>query len=137
MPCAMFQRAESTAALLGFDAATAFFADCVAPSPAPALLWVAHLDPAGRCLQLASYPLGAGAIVLPARAILSDAARLGGAALLLAHRDDSDGPGRHRPLERAATRLLAHAAEACGITLLDHLVFEAGGVTSMRRVGLL
>ena len=139
----MFEAAATAvpAPLAGVDAASAFFhasllfAGNVDPLAGEEVLWVAHLDEAAYCLHLQSYPLGAGASVLPARAILSDAARLGAAGLLLAHRQrDADPP---RPAERAATRLRAAAASACGLTLVDHLVFGSDGCTSMRRVGVL
>jgi len=132
----MLQQAAAPARLAGVAAAQAYFAGCIDPLDDDATLWVAFLDEGTRCLRLTAYRLGAGASVLPARAILTDAARVGAAGLLLAHHQRG-GDLRPSPAARAATRLLAAAAEACHLTLVDHLVFAGEDCTSMRRLGAL
>ncbi|URD59705.1 hypothetical protein M8312_07670 [Sphingomonas sp. KRR8] len=132
----MLQRAETPATLAGVDAARAFFAGCVDPLAGHETLWVAHLDEGARCIHLQAYPDAAGIGETPLPEILADAAEQGSAGLLLAHRQ----PGRDsspRRTDRAATHRLALAAEACDITLVDHLIFAGDTCTSMRRIGLL
>ncbi|WP_162789299.1 JAB domain-containing protein [Sphingomonas ginsengisoli (ex An et al. 2013)] len=97
---------------------------------------MAHLDEDAHCLHLSAYSDGAGAHVLPARAILTDAVRIGSTGLVLAHRQ-ARGELAPRTIDRTATRDLARAAEACDITLLDHLILAGEECASMRRMGLL
>lgn len=132
----MLQRAETPATLAGVDAARAFFATCLDPlRDGEETLWVAHLDEGAHCIHLTSYADAAGQAAPPTRAILTDAAKLRSAGLLLAHRQ----PGSSQPRlpDRTATHRLALAAEACDISLVDHLVFAGDSCTSMRRIGLL
>ena len=134
------QRAESPAILAGHDAARDFFSTCFAGPDARSgeMLWVAHVDDHGRCLHLGRYADGdEGAVDLPVRKIIADAARLGSAGLLLAHNHPSGDP-RPSAADCQATRSLACAAEAIDLTVVDHLVFaERGQCHSFRRMGLL
>ena len=132
----MLQRAETPATLAGVDAARAFFSGCVDPLAGLETLWVARLDEDACCLHLAAYPNAAGASVAPTGIILADAARVGSAGIVLAHRQ-AGNDSRPRRSDRAATHRLALCAEACDITLVDHLVFAGDDCTSMRRMGLL
>jgi DNA repair protein RadC len=131
----MLQRAETPAALAGVDAARAFFAGCVGPLADDDTLWVAHLDDRSRCIHLQAYP-HSNDHVSSNRAILSDAATLGSSGLLLAHRrpGSESRPDRR---DRTSAQDLAIAAEACDLTLVDHLIFAGETCTSMRRMGLL
>lgn len=134
------QRAEFPAILAGHDAARDFFATCFMGPGAMAheMLWVAHVDDRGRCIHLGRYSDDrAGAVDLPVRRIIADAARLGSAGVLLAHNHPS-GDATPSNADCTATRTLARAAEALDLTVVDHLVFAAQGqCNSLRRMGLL
>ena len=134
------QRAESPALLAGYDAAQDFFAPCFdGPGAATTeALWVAHVDDQARCIHLARYAEGnEGAVELPVRNIIADAARLGSAGILLAHNHPSGDP-TPSPADCRATRKLARAAEAIDLALVDHLIFANHHQSqSLRRMGLL
>ncbi|MEO6301059.1 MAG: JAB domain-containing protein [Paracoccaceae bacterium] len=145
------QRAEQPARLNGQEAARAFFADCFlrrAPggpraahpaSPPPAnveQLFVAHLDDQARCLHLSRHDGQVGAVGLPVRDIIRDAARLGSAGIVIAHNHPS-GDSTPSVEDCRATRRLATAAEAIDLALVDHLVFAGNDCSSFRRMGLL
>lgn len=70
------------------------------------------------------------------RGLFSDALRLRAAGIILAHNHPS---GRCQPSgnDIAATRRLQDIARALDITLIDHLIFTADAVYSMRAGGLL
>lgn len=133
------QRAESPALLAGHDAARNFFSACfMGPNAAKEMLWVAHVDERARCIHLGRYGEGhQGAVDLPTREIIADAARLGSAGIILAHNHPS-GDSTPSPADCRATRSLARAAEAIDLTLVDHMVFGSRSqCQSMRRLGLL
>jgi DNA repair protein RadC len=131
----MFQRAETAVTLAGVEACRAYLADCVEASAGQDSLWVAHLDPDARCLDLASYPGGTEPTSLPVGRIAQRAAELGSAGLVIAqHRSRAD---LGEEAVWATTRHLGRAAEAIGVTLLDHLLFNGPQCTSMRRIGAL
>lgn len=133
------QRAESPALLAGHDAARNFFSACfMGPNAAKEMLWVAHVDDRARCLHLGRYGEGReGAVDLPVRKIIADAARLGSAGILLAHNHPSGDP-TPSPADCRATRTLARAAEAIDLTVVDHMIFATRNqCQSMRRMGLL
>jgi DNA repair protein RadC len=131
----MYQRAETAVRLAGVEACRDFMADCVEGAAGQATMWVAHLDAEARCIELASYPGGAEPACLPAGRIADRAAELGSAGLVLAqHRAKANVD---EETMSAATRQLAQAAEAMGVTLVDHLLFKDRQCTSMRRIGLL
>jgi DNA repair protein RadC len=132
----MLQRAETPATLAGVDAARASFAAFVDPVAGPETLWVAHLDEDACCLAVKAYPGSGDTGIAPTRAILADAARFGSAGLVLAHRQARSG-GKSDYFDCVADRRLALCAEACNVTLVDHLVFAGDQCTSMRRIGLL
>lgn len=73
---------------------------------------------------------------MPVKQIIVDAARLGSAALVLAH-NHPGGDARPSSADCRATRKLARAAEALDVAVLDHLIFAGGDCSSMRRMGLL
>ncbi len=102
------------------------------------MLWVAHVDEGARCIYLGRYTDGGPASVdLPVRKIISDAARLGSAGILLAHNDPRGDPSPS-PADCRATRTLSRAAEAIDVAVIDHLIFAARNeCQSMRRMGLL
>ena len=131
------QRAESPAMLAGHDAARNFFSACfIGPNAATEMLWVAHVDDHARCIHLGRYAEGQhGAVDLPVREIIADAARLGSAGILLAHNHPSGDP-TPSPADCRATRTLA--AEAIDLTVVDHMIFaNRNQCQSMRRMGLL
>ena len=133
------QRAESPALLAGHDAARNFFSACfMGPNAAKEMLWVAHVDDRARCLHLGRYGAGhEGAVDLPVRRIIADAARLGSAGILLAHNHPSGDP-TPSPADCRATRTLARAAEAIDVAVVDHMIFASRDkCQSMRRMGLL
>ena len=102
------------------------------------MLWVAHVDERARCIHLGRYAEGhEGAVDLPVRKIIADAARLGSAGILLAHNHPSGDPAPSAA-DCRATRTLARAAEAIDLTLVDHLIFaKRNRCQSLRRMGLL
>jgi DNA repair protein RadC len=134
------QRAESPATLAGHDAARDFFSPCFLGPDARAheSLWVAHVDDRARCIHLGRYADGReGAVDVPVRQIIADAARLGSAGVVLAHNHPSGDP-TPSAADCQATRNLARAAEAIDLAVVDHLVFAARGeCRSLRRMGLL
>ncbi len=134
------QRAESPAILAGHDAARDFFAACFMGPAAAAteMLWVAHVDDQARCIHLGRYAEGhEGAVDLPVRKIIADAARFGSAGILLAHNHPS-GDATPSSADCRATRTLARAAEAIDVTVVDHLIFaRRRQCQSLRRMGLL
>lgn len=131
------QRAESPALLNGHEAASRFFAACFATGgPSQERLWVAHVDHSAQCLHLASYEGGQHSVAMPVRAIVADAMRLGSAGVVLAHNHPS-GESQPSRADCLSTRRLAQLGEAIDLTVLDHLIFAAGGCSSMRRMGLL
>lgn len=131
----MLQRAEIPARLTGVDASRAFFAECMTREPGETL-WVAHLDGQARCIRLARYPRGSRASAYPLGPILGEAARLGSAGLVMALRSAREDK-RPSDSDRDSARKLALAADAMGVTLLDHLTFAGANCLSMRRMGLL
>lgn len=132
-----YQRAEPPARLNGHEAAERFFADCFARGKAgEERLWIAHVDQQARCLHLTSHAGGPDRVDIPVRDIISDAARLGSAGVLLAHNHPS-GDSRPSAADCRATRRLATAGEAIDLTIVDHLVFGASDCRSFRRMGLL
>lgn len=140
LPHMKVQRAEFPAILAGHEAARDFFAACFMGPEAMTheMLWVAHVDDRGRCIHLGRYSdERTGAVDLPVRRIIADAARLGSAGVLLAHNHPS-GDATLSTADCTATRTLARAAEALDLTVVDHLVFaERGQCNSLRRMGLL
>ena len=133
------QRAEAPALLAGHDAARNFFSACfMGPNAAKEMLWVAHVDDRARCIHLGRYGEGhEGSVDLPVRRIIADAARLGSAGILLAHTHPSGDP-TPSPADCRATRILARAAEAIDLAVIDHMVFATRNqCQSMRRMGLL
>jgi len=132
-----YQRAEHPLKLDGVDTARAFFSTCFAElDPARESLWVAHVDDQAQCLHVTCHEgdeTGAG---FPLRTIIADAAKLRSSGIVLAHNHPSGDP-RPSDADCRATRRLASAAEALDCTVLDHLVFGGGDVTSFRRIGLL
>ena len=132
-----FQPAHAPALLNGHEAARDFFASCFGPSDsARERLWVAHVDSSVRCLHVQSYVGEPDSIDLPLRDIIVDAARLGSAAIVLAHNHPS-GDARPSEADCRATRRLALAGEAIDLAILDHLIFAGRDCSSMRRMGLL
>ena len=133
-----YQRAESPALLNGFDAAHRFFKSCFgSDDDSLERLWVAHLDEAARCIHLEQYEGDRWSADVPIRSIISDAARLGSAGLLLAHNHPS-GDSSPSQADCRATRSLAMAGEAIDLVVVDHMIFAKGnGCCSMRRMGLL
>ncbi len=134
------QRAESPVLLAGHDAARDFFASYFLSSAAATIesLWVAHVDDQARCIHLGHYGDGhEGAVELPVRRIIADAAQLGSAGIVLAHNHPS-GDATPSPADCRSTRTLARAAEAIDLAIVDHLIFASGQpCQSLRRMGLL
>lgn len=100
-------------------------------------LMVAHIGNDHRLLKLVRESEGArDRVSIPARAILSDAIRLGAQRLILAHCHPSGDPAPSAH-DIAATRRLADMAAVVGISLEDHLIFAGGDCRSFRALGLL
>lgn len=131
----MLQRAETAATLAGVEACRVFFGRSLGRERCETLL-VAHVDHAARCMHLARYAGDRDGVVVPIRAIMDDAARIGSAGMILAHNHPS-GNASPSASDTQATRRLAAAAEALDVTLLDHLIFAGEECTSMRRSGLI
>ena len=132
-----YQRAESPALLNGHEAARRFFASCFkAEGELREQLLVAHVDASTRCIHVEHYPGEPDSVGLPVRQIVSDAARLGSAGVVLAHNHPS-GDCRPSDSDYRATRKLARAGEAIDLAILDHLIFAGRDCSSMRRMGLL
>lgn len=88
---------------------------------------------------LGDAPCGIGAMATLAirmRALLGEALRHDAAGIILAHSHPS-GHCRPSGCDIASTRRLADVARALDITLIDHLIFTADAVYSMRAGGLL
>lgn len=128
----MLHQSATAVILTGHAANRAFFEPAVAADGDA--LHIAHVDDDGRCLHLAHYPDGA-AEPLPASAIIRDAAELGSAGIVMAHRQ-SQAPVAE-PRRWTETRMLADAVELIQVTLLDHLVFHGRDCISLRRSGVL
>lgn len=73
---------------------------------------------------------------LPIRAIATDALAFDALGLVIAHNHPGGDPTPSQA-DREATRRLARALDPLGITLLDHLVVAARGITSFRSLGFL
>ena len=110
-----------------------FFADA-----AGEILVVAHLDSGRRLIEAGAIGEGGEEhhVDLPVRAIVSDALRLGGTGLVLAHNHPSGDPEPSRE-DLEATRELAETAMRLGIRLHDHLIFAGGRFASLRGLGLI
>ena len=116
--------------------AAALFAPRLAGAGRERLL-VAHLDADRRLLGLIEMPEGKpDEVVLRTRRILTDALRLGGRGIVLAHNHPSGDPAPSEA-DRSVTRRLAETAAALGIALHDHLIFAGEDCRSLRAMGLL
>jgi DNA repair protein RadC len=90
-------------------------------------------------IWLGDAPCGIGtmtALSLRMRALLGEALRYDAAGIILAHSHPS-GHCRPSGCDIAATRRLAEVARALDMALIDHLIFTADAVYSMRAGGLL
>lgn len=97
----------------------------------------AHLDGDRRVIGTSEAEGEANSVMLPVRAIIADAMRLGATGLIVAHNHPSGDP-RPSNADLDATRALACAANSLGIRLYDHLVVgSAGRCRSMRALGLI
>lgn len=132
-----YQRAETPALLNGVDAAQRFLAHSFPAGSDRERLVVAHLDEDARCIGTSEHDGALGSVDLPLRAIVADMARLGSAALVIAHNHPS-GDSRPGRSDCAATQRLALACEMMDVALLDHLIFgNDQQCASMRRLGYL
>ncbi len=90
-------------------------------------------------IWLSDAPCGIGtmsALSLRMRALLGEALRHDAAGIILAHSHPS-GHCWPSGCDIAATRRLAEVARALDIALIDHLIFTADAIYSMRAGGLL
>ena len=85
---------------------------------------------------MARHDGDAAGIDWPLRSILLEGARRGCAGLIVAHNHPSGDP-TPSAADRTATRRLATAGDAIGLTLVDHLLFAGDECASFRRMGLL
>lgn len=88
---------------------------------------------------LGDAPCGIGSattVTLRMRELLGEALRHDAAGIILAHSHPS-GHCRPSRCDVATTRRLAEVAQALDIALVDHLIFTADAVYSMRAGGLL
>ena len=132
-----YQRAEPPLKLDGAAAARSFFSGCFAEQdPTQESLWVVHLDGQARCLHVSRHDGDRGAVGMPVRSIVLDAARHGSAAIVLAHNHPSGDPSPSES-DLHATRQLAAVSRALGCRLVDHLVFAGDCCTSLRALGYL
>lgn len=132
-----YQRAAQPLKLDGLEAARDFFASCFAESdPARECLWVVHVDDQANCVHLSRHDGDISDVGLPIRAIISDAAVLGSAAIMLAHNHPSGDP-RPSLADCLATRRLATIANCLDCAVADHFVFAGESWASFRGLGLL
>ncbi|WP_395001153.1 JAB domain-containing protein [Sphingomonas sp.] len=132
-----WSRSAEQPSLAGFDAARRYFASHFSRTdPARERLFVAYLDASARCLHLARHEGDAAGIDWPLRSILLEGARRGCAGLIVAHNHPS-GDSTPSAADLSATRRLATAGDAIGLTLVDHLLFAGDECASFRRMGLL
>lgn len=109
----------------------------LAPGDSHERCHVIFVDARRSPLGDASVGLGSrNTLSLRMRAIFGEALRLNAAGLILAHNHPS-GHCHPSGCDIAATRRLAEVAEALDIELIDHLIFTAEAVYSMRAGGLL
>ncbi len=99
-------------------------------------LRVIHVDRNRRVLSIAEYPGDATRVVVPLRAIIADALRLGTSGLLLSHNHPSGDP-TPSTADVSATRRLVRAARALDINVYDHLINAGAQCFSLRAAGLL
>ena len=99
-------------------------------------LRVIHVDRNQRVLSIAEYPGDATRVVVPLRAIIADALRLGTSGLLLSHNHPSGDP-TPSAADVSATRRLVRAARALDINVHDHLIDAGALCFSLRAAGLL
>lgn len=85
----------------------------------------------------AAFGLGSlSQLSLRMRELFGEALRLGATGIILAHNHPS-GHCRPSGCDIAATRRLQEVSRALDITLIDHLIFTAEAVYSMRAGGLM
>lgn len=99
-------------------------------------LRVIHVDRTRTVLAIRCYAGFATHVVMPLRAIITDALHLGTTALLLSHNHPS-GDATPSRADIIATHALAHTAGALGIVVHDHIIRGDGARTSFRAAGLL
>jgi DNA repair protein RadC len=98
---------------------------------------VLHLGPDRQVIGLTREGAGGrGDVELPVGAIVASALRLGAAAIIVAHNHPSGDPSPSAE-DVAATRMLAEAASAVGVRLVDHLVVAGEELRSFAGLGLL
>lgn len=100
------------------------------------MLYVVHLDAAGRLIALARQHGAHDRLPLIMADLVRDVCRLASRRLLIAHNHPSGDP-RPSAADRLATRRLAEMMRLLDIELVDHLVFAQNGVASFRAMGLL
>lgn len=95
------------------------------------------VDAQRACLGDAAFGMGGmSTLQLRMRALFGEALRVNAAGVILAHNHPS-GLCEPSGCDIAATRRLQDVARALDITLIDHLIFTAEAVYSMRAGGLL
>lgn len=99
-------------------------------------LRVIHVSNNRRVLSIFEYPGEAMRVVMPLRAIIADALRLGSSGLLLSHNHPS-GDARPSRADISATQRLMRAAHALDIRVLDHLIIGDNSRFSLRAAGYL
>jgi DNA repair protein RadC len=99
-------------------------------------LRVVHFDRSKIVLAINHYRGDPMRVVMPLRAIIADALRLGSAGLLLSHNHPSGDPTPSQA-DVSATQRLVRAALALDICVHDHLIIANSRVVSFRAVGLL
>ena len=115
--------------------AAGLFGPCFADSGGEVLA-VAHLDDSRELIELIVSAGAPDGVALPLRTIFADALRLGASGLVIAHNHPSGDPTPSRE-DIEATRTLAATGVSLGVRLHDHLIFAAGGMSSLRALGLL
>ena len=100
------------------------------------ILRVIHFDSSRTVLGVSDYRGDIARVLVPIRAIVGDALRLGTVGLLLSHNHPSGDPTPSNA-DIATTYRLARVVEALDIRVHDHLVIGANGRVSFRALGLL
>lgn len=99
-------------------------------------LRIIHFDRLRRVLAVIEYAGEPTRVVLPLRAVIGEALRLGTTGLLLSHNHPSGDP-TPSSADIDATHKLVRTASELGIRVHDHLVIGAERRVSFRAAGLL
>ena len=121
--------------LAGVESCEEYFAPILADRTTELLL-VALVDEQGKLCRLLSFSGNTDGVVVQRTKIIAEALRRDAAGLIFAHNHPS-GDASPSPNDLTFTKGMARAASACGLIVLDHLIFGGEVIFSFRRSGLL